>query len=191
MALSLYRPKQRPAAAAAGLSAVAVMLLLVAPPRAVGTAALLSVSTVVNANCTMSTSAVSFGRYETLRANATAPLNAVGALSIACTKGLAPKIAMDLGQNPSGGRRYMVLAAGGGVQGGTLRYELYQPPNAAPGTECRFPGTVTWGSAAQALVPSPPLSRAERSYSICGTIPAGQDTSMGSYADTVVATVNF
>ena len=186
------RHKQRSRAAGAGLATAAVVLLLALPPRAGGTTSVFSVTASVSANCTISTSAVSFGRYESLLANAATPLHAEGTVSIACTKGSAPKITMDLGRNPNGGRRYMALAAGGGGAADTLNYELYQPPNPASGTACSFPGTVVWGSsAAQAFAPSPPLNRAMRTYSVCGTIPAGQGVSMGSYADTVVATVNF
>jgi spore coat protein U-like protein len=191
MAFAINRRKQRSGAAAAGLTAAALVLLVAVPPRAVGTTAVLGVSASVNPNCTITTSAVSFGRYESLRANATAPLIAAGTVSIACSKGSAPKITMDLGQNPSGGRRYMALAAAGGGPD-ALHYEIYQPPTAIPGAGCSFPGTAVWGpTAAQAFVPSPPATRAARTYSVCGTIPAGQGVSMGSYADTVVATVNF
>jgi len=187
------RRKQRPKARYAGLAAAALTLALAVPPRAGGTNAILSVSATVNANCTISTSAVSFGRYESLLANATAPLNAAGAVSIACTKGSAPKIAMDLGRNPNGGRRHMALAAAGASgPAETLYYELYQPPSSAPGTACSFPGTMAWGpSGAQTFAPGPPAKRGSRTYSVCGTIPPGQGVAMGSYADTVVATVNF
>jgi spore coat protein U-like protein len=167
-------------------------LLLAVPPRAGGTTAVLAVTATVDANCTISTGAVSFGRYESLQVNAKAPLYAAGTVSIACTKGSAPKITMDLGRNPNGGKRYMALAAGSVGAADTLNYELYQPPNAAPGTACRFPGTAVWGSSGtQAFAPGPPLNRTARTYMVCGTIPAGQGVSMGSYADTVVATVNF
>jgi spore coat protein U-like protein len=187
------RRKQRTKARYAGLAAAALTLALAVPPRAGGTNAILSVSATVNANCTISTSAVSFGRYESLLANATAPLNAAGAVSIACTKGSAPKIAMDLGRNPNGGRRHMALAAAGASGAAeTLYYELYQPPSSAPGSACSCPGTMAWGpSGAQTFAPGPPAKRGSRIYSVCGTIPAGQGVAMGSYADTVVATVNF
>jgi len=193
MAFDYERRKQRSRTAYFGLTAVALAVLLAVPPRADGTAAVFAVTATVSGNCTISTSAVSFGRYESLQANATTPLNAAGAVSIACTKGSVPRITMDLGRNPNGGRRFMALAAGGG--GGlpeTLNYELYQPPSPLPGAACSFPGGVVWGPAAgQTFVPSPAVNRASRTYSVCGTIPAGQFVSMGSYADTVVATVNF
>lgn len=174
----------------AAVVAVAAVLLQAQPP-AIGSTAVLGVTAMVNANCSVSTSALDFGRYESLQANASAPLNAVATVRIACTKGSAPKITMDLGQSPSGGKRYMALVAASGPAGALL-YELYQPPSALPGAGCLFPGRAAWGpAAAQAFVPTPPASRAARSYSVCGTIPAGQSARMGSYRDTVVATVNF
>jgi spore coat protein U-like protein len=182
-----------------GVTALALALAVVAPPRAVGTTtaganatAVLGVSATINSNCTISASAVSFGSYASLQANATVPLNAAGSLSIACTRGSVPRITLDLGQNPSGGRRQMALAATRSPGADRLYYELYQPPNATPGSGCSFPANVAWGpTAAQTFVPSPPANRATRTYSVCGTIPPGQGVSMGSYADTVVATVNF
>jgi spore coat protein U-like protein len=196
MAYAFDRPKRHSRAAAAGISTLALAFWVVVARPAVGTTglgvtALLAVSANVSANCTISASAVSFGRYESLQANAIAPLNAAGRVSIACTKGSAPKITLDLGQNPSGERRHMALSTGGGAAD-RLTYELYLPPDTVSGTGCRFPGAVPWGSSpGEAFTPTPPLTRAPRSYSVCGTIPAGQGVSMGSYADTVVATVNF
>ena len=215
MVCALDRRNPRFRVCHAGMTGVALALLVVAPPLAVGTTSglnvnaalgvppgagataglnttILSVSATINPNCTISTNGLSFGQYESLRANATAPLNAAGSVSIACTKGSAPRITLDLGQNPSGPRRQMALATAGAPGTDRLYYELYQPPNAAPGTGCSFPGSVAWGPApGQAFVPSPPANRAARTYSVCGTVPAGQGVSVGSYADTVVATVNF
>ena len=181
------RRKQRSRTSYAGLAAAALTLALAVPPHAGSTTAVRTIGTGRSVNA----SAVSFGRYESLLANATTPLNAAGAVNIACTKGSVPKITMDLGRNPNGGRRYMA-AAGASGPADTLYYELYQPPSAAPGTACSFPGTAAWGpSGAQTFTPGAPNGRGSRSYSVCGTIPAGQGVSMGSYADTVVATVNF
>jgi spore coat protein U-like protein len=173
------------------VSAIAAALALSIPPRAAGTTAVLGISASVTANCTISTTALSFGRYESLQANANVALNAEGTVSIACTKGTAPKITMDLGQNPNAGKRYMALVASASGTG-TLYYELYQPPSPSPGAGCSFPGTTLWGSSAgEAFMPSPATSRSARTYNVCGTIPPGQFTLIGTYADTVVATVNF
>ena len=35
------------------------------------------------------------------------------------------------------------------------------------------------------------LSKAARTYNVCGSVPAGQNPSIGTYSDTVLATVNF
>ncbi len=170
---------------------MAAALAICIAPRAAGTTAVLGISASVTANCTISTTALSFGRYESLQANTTTALNAAGTVSIACTKGTAPKITMDLGQNPNAGKRYMALVASASGAD-TLYYELYQPPDPTPGTGCSFPGTTVWGaSAGQIFVPSPATGRGARIYSVCGTIPPGQFAVMGTYADTVVATVNF
>lgn len=177
----------------AGVTAIAAALALAVPPRAAGTTAVLGISASVAANCVISTSALSFGSYEALSANASAALNAAGTVSIACTKGSAPKISMDLGQNANAGKRYMTLVgAGSAALASALYYEIYQPPDPAPGSGCSFPGNKVWGSsAAQTFVPSAPAGRTARSYNVCGTIPPGQFTVLGTYADTVVATVNF
>jgi spore coat protein U-like protein len=171
------------------LSALAIALG--APPRAWGTTGTLAVTATVDANCTIATTALNFGRYESLLANASSPLNAAGSVSIACTRGSTPSITLDLGRNANGGRRYMALAAGSSGAD-ALNYEIYQPPSPTPGTACSFPGIMPWGpTGAQAFTPSPSSNRDARTYSVCGTIPPGQGVSMGSYADTVVATVNF
>ena len=196
MTATFDRGKQRSVAAATASALVALALLAAAPPRAVGNTAaasvtaMVSVTATVNPNCTISTSPLSFGRYESLQANATTPLNGSGTVSIACTKGSVPRIALDLGQNANGNRRYMTLA--GGSPADALYYELYQPPATVPGAGCLFPGSAAWGpSPAQTFVPSTPVNRAARTFNVCGTIPPGQLVGVGSYADTVVATVNF
>lgn len=173
----------------ASMLSVGVALMSSNPAHAGSAPANLAVSASVAANCTISTTAVAFGAYDPVVVNAATALNASGSVSIACTKGSAPAITMDLGQHAVATQRNM-LVAGGGAD--VLGYQLYQPPNTAPGTACTFPGSTVWGtSVAQTFTPTSPANKNVRAYNVCGTVAAGQDVSVGLYADVVIATVNF
>jgi spore coat protein U-like protein len=162
---------------------------LVAPKAQAATAtANLAVSAAVSANCTISTSALAFGAYDPVVANASTALNGTGSVTIACTKGSAPNITLDLGANFVGSQRNMKNTGNTDVLG----YQLFQPPDTTPGSACSFPGSTVWGTAGgQIFTPTSPGSKASRSYNVCGTVAANQDVSVGTYQDTVVATVNF
>lgn len=145
--------------------------------------------TTVNANCTLSTSAVAFGYYDPIGANKTAALNSIGTITIACVKDTAPTIALDLGANASGTTRRMQNAT---LPGNYLQYELYLPSGTAPNAACSFPGATVWGSGgANLLTPGAATNTSARTYNVCGSIPAGLNPTIGSYQDTVLATVNF
>jgi spore coat protein U-like protein len=142
----------------------------------------------VNTNCTVVTTPVAFGGYDPIGAHRSSNLDATGSITVACVKGTAPTIALGLGNNASGSVRRMRDVPSGDF----LSYELYQPPNNTPATACSFPGTVVWGSAGANLFSATSApSKTARSYNVCGTVPAGQNPSIGTYADTVIATVNF
>ena len=130
----------------------------------------------VTNNCTISATAVSFAAYDPVVANATAALDGEGRVTVACTKGASPSIALNTGANASGSTRR--LAAGAE----RLTYELYQNSGR----------TTAWGSSGGAvLTPGSATSRTARDFSVYGRIP-GQPGRLGrSYADTIVATVNF
>ena len=174
----------------AALAAGAVAWMRAQPSDATSATSSLTVSATVVSNCVIQTDSLDFGIYDPMLANATAPRNASANVTLACTRGSSPSISMDLGQHESSGSRYMRITTAG--LSDSLRYELYQPASPAGGSACSFPGTKLWGvSPGQTFTPTQPPSRAARNYSVCGTIPAGQGVSMGAYADTVVATVNF
>ena len=136
----------------------------------------LGVSATVAKNCSITTTAVAFGAYDPVVANATAPLDGTGSVVVTCTKGAGTRIDLGLGANVSGTTRRMA--------GGTdfLTYQLYQNTGR----------TTVWGAGAAAglTIPVAP-SRAARTFTVFGRVAAGQDVAAASYNDTVVATINF
>jgi len=154
---------------------------------AAGTAtATLAVSATVTQNCTISTSPMAFGAYDpVLGSNVTAS----GTVVVACTKG-ATSTYVGLGNGVNfATTRNMV----GAVSTDKLAYTLVQPVSTTPGAACPAYGANTdWGSTAGT---SPVIGispgKAARTYNVCGQIAAGQDVSVDTYSDTVVATINF
>lgn len=140
----------------------------------------------VNTNCSVATASVAFSTYDPIVANVTAPLNATGSITVTCVKGSAPVIALGLGNNANGSTRRMTDGASH-----YLVYELYQPPGTTPGIPCSFPGTTVWGTGTSALSAGAATNKNPRIYYVCGTVAAGQNPSVGTYSDTVVATVTF
>ena len=136
----------------------------------------LSVSATVTKNCTISTSPVAFGSYDPVGVNATADLAGTGSVTVTCTKGAGTRIDLGLGANASGTTRRMA--------GGTdyLTYELYSDSG----------HTTVWGSGAAAgnTIGAAP-NKNPRTVTVYGLVPAGQDVGAASYADTVLATINF
>jgi spore coat protein U-like protein len=153
-----------------------LVLALATPALAQTATASLTVSATVAKNCSIATTAVAFGNYDPVVSNATSPLDGTGTVVVTCTKGAGTRIDLGLGANASGTTRRM--------SGGTdfLTYELYQ--NSSRST--------VWGSgvaAGETIVTAP--SKAARTFTVYGRVPAGQDVAAGSYNDTVIATINF
>ena len=137
----------------------------------------LTVTANVTKNCTITTAPVNFGNYDSVAANATAPLDGIGTVTVTCTKGAPAKVGLSVGSNAQGTTRRMA--------GGTaayLTYELYRDNARA----------TVWGDTADTAldVPAAP-DRNPRAFTVYGRVAAAQDASVGSYTDTVVATVNF
>jgi spore coat protein U-like protein len=154
------------------------------------TSTTVAVSATVSQGCSVSTiSALAFGSYDPIGANATAALNATGQLSVACSKGASGlTIGMDNGSHALGIQRQMQ----GTLVTDILRYNLFQPPSTIAGVACSFPGTTGWTATGPGLLTlSTAPSKVIRLYNVCGTIPGGQDAMTGVYSDTVIATLNF
>jgi len=137
----------------------------------------LTVTASVSKNCTISTAPVNFGAYDTVAANATAPLDGIGTVTVTCTKGAPAKVGLDAGANAGGGTARKMSGASD-----VLTYELYQDTAHA----------IIWGNTAGTAldIPAAP-NQLPRNYSVYGRVPAAQAAAVGSYTDTVMATVNF
>ncbi|HWC74551.1 MAG TPA: spore coat U domain-containing protein [Gemmatimonadales bacterium] len=142
-----------------------------------------TVSAAVAANCTISVTPINMGNYDPVVTNATNPVSASGTLTITCTKGTGPTIGLN-GGNHAGAVSGVTRAMANGTN--MLGYELYQPAS-APGNG----GVWTDIGGANPLNAGVTPSKAPRSYVVNATIPGGQDASVGSYSDTITATVNF
>ncbi|MDX2220772.1 MAG: spore coat U domain-containing protein [Burkholderiales bacterium] len=139
------------------------------------------VTTNVIANCSVTSTPIAFGSYDPISATA---VTAEGTLSIRCTRGTAPSVAMGDGNNFSGGSRRMTDGTA------FLSYNVFTPASNAPAASCAGASTP-YPSIAPGFVLTAAPSNAARSYNICGQIPASQDVSAGAYSDTVVATITF
>jgi spore coat protein U-like protein len=136
----------------------------------------LMVSATVSKNCTITTAPVAFGNYDSVTANATAPLDGVGTVTVTCTRGAQAKVGLGAGSNAQGATRRMSQATTD-----FLTYELYKDAAHAS----------VWGDNDTALdIPAAP-NQTPRHFSVFGRVTAAQDATVGSYTDTVVATVNF
>lgn len=151
-----------------------------APAMAGSASSNLSTTASVTANCTISTTALDFGAYDPVSANASSALTGSGSVSTTCTNGSSVAIRLGQGSNADAGssddsplRR---LKAGSNY----LSYALYQ--DAAR--------TTVWGNTTATDVEITG-SGAAQTNTIYGTIPAGQNVPAGSYSDTVIATVDF
>ncbi len=161
----------------AAITATTALVATMAPSATAATAtANLTVSATVTKNCTVSTSALAFGSYDPVVANASANLDGTGGVTVACTRGATASIALGAGSNASGATRRMADGAGN-----FLTYELYSDSGRSS----------VWNTAAGSLSLTAAPSRAARDYTVYGRISGNQDVPAGTYGDTVVATVNF
>jgi spore coat protein U-like protein len=139
-----------------------------------------NVTSTVSANCTISATDLTFGAYDPVVANKTTALDVNTTVTVLCTKGSSGvTVGLDLGIHTVAGNRFM--------SNGTdpLQYQLYS--DSAGGT--------VWGNSGAGLVTWPvfgPIGAgAGTPHTVFGRVPAGQDVSVGSYSDTITATVNF
>jgi spore coat protein U-like protein len=140
----------------------------------------LAVTAIVGATCNVATNAVSFGTYDPLVVNQTAPLNGSGSVSTTCSNGLTNTVTLDQGLNGATGSTDTVplrqLRSGGNVLG----YFLYS--NSAHTTVFGNTAPTGFGQTGTGL---------NANLTIFGQVSGGQNAAPGSYADTVTATISF
>ena len=162
------------------LLAVAVIILLVTAGSAYAATATsqFQVTASVAANCTITSTTLAFGAYDPISANAATPLNQTGSVSVSCTKGAPISVGLDAGLNHTSAiGTTRAMAAGTNY----LSYELYLDTGHATVWGNVTPNWATWTSS----------GKATHAFTIFGQIPSGQDVAIGSYSDTITATVNF
>lgn len=142
--------------------------------------AVIKISATVRKNCLITTTDVAYGSYDPVGANATAPLDATGTVVLTCTKGTTAEISLDGGANGLGSTRRMTNGATGTPE--YLTYELYQDNSRA---------TVWNNTDSGKLKPPAAPSKDPRTFTVYGRVPGAQDVPVGSFNDSIVATVNF
>lgn len=120
--------------------------------------------------CTASATGVAFGTYDPF---SSAPLDSTGSISVTCSSSTSYTIALSAGQGS-----FATRTLTSGVH--PLAYNLYTD----------VLRTTVWGdgSGPTATVAG---SGTSASFNVYGRVPALQNAYVGSYADTIVVTVNF
>jgi|SRR3954470_12862769 spore coat protein U-like protein len=177
-------------------TAFAVLLLADAPAFAGTVTKTFNATASVAAKCVMSNVAnLDFGSYDPVVTNAGADLPGSTSFTLTCTKGASPAIEMSVGNANFGGN----LAAKRSMNNGTatagnyLSYDLYLPSAVGAAGGGVTATASLWGDGTSGTVtysPSVP-SVAAQTITIFGAVTAGQDVPVGSYTDSVTATVNF
>lgn len=144
---------------------------------ALAAAALAGVGAARAASCSFSSvTGVSFGSYDVF---ASAPTDGAGNIAYECTGGATVMITLSRGNAASFNPRQMLK-----MGGATLDYNLY--------LDGAF--SAIWGDGTASTFVYGPISPPDNSIimvPIFGRMPANQDAQIGSYSDTITATINF
>jgi spore coat protein U-like protein len=158
----------------------AVAILLPAFTKASGSATgNFTVSTTVNQTCATSSPTLDFGAYNPITTNATANLDSSTTITVNCQFDANVTLAFDLGTSALAGHcgpsPQRCMANGNNY----LSYNIYtSSSDRSSGTPWTSPVTET-------------VSGGSSTISIYGRVPGGQDASVGTYSDSVVATVYY
>jgi spore coat protein U-like protein len=175
--MSIKHSKTRLLAAAV---ATATAMTLAPVADAATETANLSVTATVAANCTISTAPVAFGAYDPVTAHASADLDASGTVIVTCTSGASTGITLDQGANADAGSSDAAPLRRMADGGNFLSYSLFADAGR----------TTVWGNTVGTQVAHTGTG-AVTNLTVYGRVAGGQNAPIGSYADTVTATVTF
>jgi len=159
------------------ISSLLLASIIAAPAFAATATSSLNVTASVGPVCSISTLPVAFGAYDPVGTNASANLNGTGTVTVACTKGASASV--DLGNGGS------FLASSRRMSSGTdfLSYALYKDS----AQQQPWGSGVTGGTTASYVA----ANKNSASLTVYGAVGSGQDVSVGSYSDSIVATINY
>ena len=123
----------------------------------------ITITVTVIPECRVDSFSLDFGTYDPFSATAASQS---APLKVYCTRNTTANVVLNSGSFPLGLQRRMM--SGGGV---FLNYDASLP--------------ISSGTSTSTLVP------VAGGFTVDGTVPAAQDASVGSYIDTLVATVNY
>ncbi len=137
----------------------------------------------VVASCRVtSTTDIAFGNYDPADVNNAAALDANGNIAVRCVKGTTANVAIEQGSNPAATSTCATplrQMAGGAER---LAYAIFQDAARTTPWGCDLTNDQSF-TAATVATPT--------TLTTYGRIPAGQDVSVGAFADTVNVTVTF
>jgi spore coat protein U-like protein len=160
------------------LSAIALLALTGVASANTATSNM-SVTATVTSDCTISAGALAFGNYGLAQVNG-ADLDSTATLTVQCTDGATPTITLGQGQNANTGSTDAAPLRRLKNGSNYLNYALFSDTNRS----------VTWGNTAGTGAGYTGTG-ASTSVTVFGRVPASQNVLVGSYSDTVVATITF
>lgn len=151
---------------------------VIARAAVVAAIAILSTASIAEAqlglNCSIGTTPVAFGDYNVLSAS---PKTTTGTVTYQCTLGVNIIVTLSRGSSSTFNPRTMTKGAE------TLSYNLYRDAAYQTIWGDGTGGTQAYSTLATVLFPT--------TVTVYAQLPAGQDVTVGSYGDSVVATIIF
>jgi spore coat protein U-like protein len=161
---------------------LAAALCSASPANAGSASATMTVTATVISTCTINSGNLSFGNYDAVGTNATAPLLGTASITATCTQGAAATVDIDAGLNPTGtGNTQARRMKGTGTN--YLAYGIYKDSAHSSPWGTKTSGTTASVTGAGGTTPV--------SLTAYGSVPSAQNVPVGSYTDSVAVTINY